>query len=412
MRISSLNMHNQGLNQMTKNSQRVLESQQQVASGERLSSAADDPVASTRILALQQDTALRTQYQNNLNTAENSLQREEAALKGVVSSMQRIRELTVQAGDGSYSETDRQALADEIAVRLDELKDLMNTKGADGVYIFAGFQASEPPFSERTGGGFDYSGDEGQRMLQISSSTTVPLNDSGKTLFVDIPAVENTVLTSASSTNTAVPAAVVSTGQIIDQEAWDAFFPDNLVITFNDEAATAPAGPNYSIQTRTGGIELASNVPFQDGDLIDAEGMSLRIEGVPRPGDSFLADSSPKQDLLTTVRRLEDGLNSAANDDAGRALMASLVDETLQNLDAAMDSVLSVQSQIGGRLNVIETTRGLHEDVDILTERILSEIKYVDEAEAISTLTLQTYLLEAAQQSFITINNLSLFNKL
>ncbi len=412
MRISSLQVYSQGLNQMTRNSAALLKTQEQVSTGERLGSAADDPVASTKILALQQETAIRTQYQSNLNSAENSLEREEAALNGVVNSLQRIRELTVQAGDGAYSETDRKALADEIAVRLDELKDLMNTKGADGVYIFAGFQASEPPFVERQGGGFGYNGDEGQRFVQISSSTRIPVNDSGKALFVDIPAVETTVLTRANPNNTAVPAAVISTGQIVDQEAWDAFSPDDLIISFNDETAVVPNGPNYSIKTREGGIAVATNVPFQDGDLISARGMSLRIEGVPRPNDTFFADSSPKQDLLTSVKRLQDGLESANNDPAGRELLGSLIDETLQNLDAAMESVLAVQSEIGGRLNVIETTRGLHEDVDILTESILAEIKYVDEAEAISTLTLQSYLLEAAQQSFVTINNLTLFNKL
>ena len=69
-------------------------------------------------------------------------------------------------------------------------------------------------------------------------------------------------------------------------------------------------------------------------------------------------------------------------------------------------------SEIGGRLNTIDNIDNLHQDVDLVSQDILSQLQDVDFAEAVSRLSMETFLLEAAQQSFAQINRLSLFNQL
>jgi flagellar hook-associated protein 3 FlgL len=71
-----------------------------------------------------------------------------------------------------------------------------------------------------------------------------------------------------------------------------------------------------------------------------------------------------------------------------------------------------VRSQLGARLNVVENARSLSADVKLVSQEVLSELSDVDFAEAVSRLSLQTFLLEAAQQSYTTISRLSLFNQL
>ncbi|RDH43249.1 flagellar hook-associated protein FlgL [Zooshikella ganghwensis] len=412
MRISNIDIFKAGLDQILKNNERVVNTQQQVASGRRIVSPGDDPVATTKVLAVNQELAILDQYKRNLGGAENNLKLEEAVLTGVVNIMQRLRELTIQAGDGILTEQDKQAIADEVEVRLQELQDSLNRKDAAGVYIFAGFQADQPPFIEKAGGGFEFTGDEGQRFLQIAASTTVAINDSGKGIFVDIPSAQKTFLTSASDSNTANPPARISVGQIVDQTELDAFYPEDIIITFNSETAVVPNGPNYTVKTASGGITLVSNQPFASGDSITIKGMTVDIDGVPNQGDSFFLKTSDKQDVLTTTKRLQDALNNSANDEQGRQLLAQLVSDTLINIDNTIESITDTQAKIGGRLNTIESTRNLQEDVEIVSEELLAELLYVDEAEAISRLSFENYLLQAAQQSYVAITNLSLFNQL
>ena len=85
-------------------------------------------------------------------------------------------------------------------------------------------------------------------------------------------------------------------------------------------------------------------------------------------------------------------------------------EEAKLNLDSAQTNLLEARSKVGARLNTLESTQALHEQVDVVSRQVLSELQDVDFAEAVSRLSLQTFILEAAQQSFARIANLSLFN--
>ena len=69
-----------------------------------------------------------------------------------------------------------------------------------------------------------------------------------------------------------------------------------------------------------------------------------------------------------------------------------------------------IKSKIGARQNTLDSVRTLHEGVELVNQQVLSELRDLDYAEALSRLTLETFTLEAAQQSFSRISTLSLFN--
>src|SRR5690606_19488348 len=122
----------------------------------------------------------------NLTAANNSLAQEEVTLNSVNTILLRVRELAGQAGNGALSADDRTAIAAELGEREDELLSLMNTRNARGEYLFSGFQGKTQPFVRGADGSYSYEGDEGQRKLQIASSLSIAISDSGKAVFENV----------------------------------------------------------------------------------------------------------------------------------------------------------------------------------------------------------------------------------
>jgi flagellar hook-associated protein 3 FlgL len=412
MRISTLQQHNTGVRQLLNNQASTVNTQQQISTGRRVLTPSDDPVASTRILQLQQDISLREQYMENVTGATNRLNLEEATLSSVTENISRIRELTVNAGNGSMTAEDRGFVAAEIDTRLEALVDLMNTKDASNTYIFAGFKGETEPFQTRPGGGVNYEGDDGERYLDVSNSTRIQTNDSGKKLFVDVNSIQDTFFTEGNSRNTGT--GLITNGFVNDQEVYSEFYPEDMIIQFNPDSFVTPSAPNYSVLTRSENraIDGLEGVEYTPGEELVVKGAAFKIAGDPEPGDSFVVRSSPKQSLVDTVAGLVEGLRSLQDNPEDSESLNVLIENSLSNLDFAQSSVSEVTSEIGGRLNTLENIENLHADVDLVSQEILSGLQDVDFAEAVSRLSLESFLLEAAQQSFVQINRLSLFNSL
>lgn len=412
MRVSTLQSFNKGLNSILDNQSQVNNTQQQVSTGRRVLTPADDPIAATKILQLQQDQALRDQFGKNMTGAEGRLTLEETQLSGITNNLTRLKELTVKAGDGSQTITDRQAIAAEIREILASTVDLMNSKDAGGEYLFGGFKGGTEPFQKNESGRYDYHGDEGQRFLSIASSTTVATGDNGKNLFEDVEAADNSFTTMVNPLNQGT--GIVNPGFVIDKDAYADFYPEDLVITFNADSAISPPGPNYTVRQSSDGriVEGMGARPYNPGQEIVVAGIGVKISGSPEPGDEFLVDSSEKQSITDTIFRLMDGLNNLEDNPTDSETLDNLLEDTLTNLAFAQTSISGVRSQVGARLNVIENTSSLAADIDIVSKSVLSELSDVDFAEAVSRLSLQTFLLETAQQSYSKIQNLSLFNQI
>ena len=85
---------------------------------------------------------------------------------------------------------------------------------------------------------------------------------------------------------------------------------------------------------------------------------------------------------------------------------------SLDDISKSLDKMLTTQSSVGTRLNVLDNQEGLNSDFVLNTKTVLSETEDLDYAEAISKLNLQTVSLQAAQQAFTQVKKLSLFNYL
>jgi flagellar hook-associated protein 3 FlgL len=316
----------------------INKTQEQMSTGKRVLSPADDPVASTTILQLNAELSRVQQYTKNIDAGSNSLNLEETALNSVVSLIQRMQELAVYAGNTAVlTRSDYQALASEVESRTQELLNLQNTKNSSGQYIFSGYQGSTQSFVDVGGGNYKYQGDDGQLRVQASATVTVGVSDSGKRIFVDVPSGNNTIHTSANPINRSQPAAFISAGEVIDQDAFDQFYPESMQVTFNAVSNVVPSSPNYTITEKLTGKIIVENQVYIAGEDIEANGVRFQVYGSPYPGTAPVPSLVPVNFTPTDFSVTSAGINISVGG----------ITETLV-LDQNITSVADMITALGG----------------------------------------------------------------
>lgn len=113
--------------------------------------------------------------------------------------------------------------------------------------------------------------------------------------------------------------------------------------------------------------------------------------------------------MFQTVQDLVNVFNTPATDAASRAALHDAVDEFLTDVDQSMEQIGMVRAEIGARLNAVESQKRANEDLALQLTEAISTLQDVDYAEAISRFNQQLTALQAAQQSFLRVQDLSLF---
>ncbi|MGM0632782.1 MAG: flagellar hook-associated protein FlgL [Pseudomonadota bacterium] len=410
IRMGTAQLYATGLKSMTEIQRQVTQTQEQIASNKRILTPADDPLAATRVLQLDQELRQADQYDNTLQSLESRLQREEGALDGVSDLMLRAQELINESGNGALNAEQRGYLAVELQGIVDNMAQFMNTRDAGGEYLFAGHQGGQQPFVKGEDGRYRYEGDEGQRQVRIGPTTTVAANDPGETLFMDIEATQTTLHAEAHDGNRGQPPAVISDARVEDRQAFEQFHPDGVVIEFQPRDDVSPPGNNYTVRRSSDGRVLMQNVPHSTGDRVQFGGASVRIDGEPAPGDSFEVQTTDQQSLLGNLENYIEALTRFGDSAGDREALNAQRDVVAGNLDNARTRLLETRSSVGARLNTVENARDSNAELRQVTEEARSGLADLDYAEAISRLTQESFVLEAAQASFSRVNRLSLFN--
>ena len=188
MRIATSQITDNAVASMQDLQAQLAKTQQQLSTGKRVLTPADDPSAAASILALNQSVSLTQQYLRNSDVAQTRLNLEDTTLSGATNILQRVHELAVQANSGTMSASDRRAIAAEVSQLSQQLQGLANTTDASGEYLFAGFKSNTQPFTDNGTGTISYNGDQGTRLLQIGPQRQIEVGDSGASVFMSIPA--------------------------------------------------------------------------------------------------------------------------------------------------------------------------------------------------------------------------------
>src|SRR5690606_15780578 len=120
----------------------------------------------------------------------------------------------------------------------------------------------------------------------------------------------------------------------------------------------------------------------------------------PAAGDEFNLQPQfqEQRSILNTVARLRQALEGSPATTNGNLSIRDEVAIALSNIDNSLGQVLEVQTEIGARLNMIDTTETDNESVTLVNKSIQADLRELDYAEALSRLSFQTIVLEAAQQ--------------
>ncbi len=165
----------------------LLRTQEQIATGRRINSFAEDPVASRKVLREQANLRQVESGRRTSSDAQLMLENAESALIGVGDALQRVFELNIQLANDSYDAPQRRAGADEVRQLREQLVSLANTE-RNGRYLFSGLGNTPDPF--QIDGTFN--GDSGRLTVPVGRNTTVDATVAGGEPFLDPAGGRNT----------------------------------------------------------------------------------------------------------------------------------------------------------------------------------------------------------------------------
>lgn len=298
MRISTGMIYDQGVSALQQQSSALMYTNLQIATGRRIVTPADDPVAAARVLDLRQSESVNKQFMDNQGAAEDALRMVEGQLNGAVDILQYVRDRALEANNAAMGPGELKMIATDIRAQYDALLAVGNSRDANGDYLFSGYKSNTRPFDGNPDNplGATYSGDQGSRTMQVSSSRFMPVSFAGDQIF-----------------------------------------------------------------------------PGGDKDVFRA--------------------------LAEFVSALESGtgINAAAT-------------STIDAIDANHDNVLRVIAQTGTQRMELGQLTEIGIDLDLQYKATMSRLQDLDYNEATSRLQQQELVLQAAQQSFMRVTGLSLFN--
>lgn len=317
MRISTSQFYETSAANYSRTYANVTKTGDEVASQIKLNTAADDPVGAARVLQLQQMGTMLNQYKSNIDTINTGVVNTETALNAITSSIQRAQELVLAAGNATYTDKDRQASAAELKELQTQILGLMNSKDADGSYLFSGSKSSTPPYAVNPDGTYSYQGDQTRNTLAIGSGISMASNTTGWDAFEQ---AVNTTRTSTTRTSPATDDGIVSLsgGSVSNSADYNSKFTTGqpYSITFlsstqykitdgsgADVTAEATSAGKFSSTSAANqtigfrGLELNLNINLTDAQYANS---SLADTALTTPAHSFQLAVSPS--TVSTAR--------------------------------------------------------------------------------------------------------------
>ncbi|MCG5499827.1 flagellar hook-associated protein FlgL [Ectothiorhodospira lacustris] len=420
MRISTTQMFQNGIDTMQRRQAEMSRTQNQLGTGRRILSPSDDPSGSVQTLQFESRIQQSKQFQRNGTLAEQRLRLTEVTMAAMNNGLHRVRTLAVQANNATQTPETRGYIALEMRQVMQEMVELGNTKDANGEYIFAGNQAHVQPFSMDGAGNIVYQGDGEQREVSISSVRTIRLGDAGSTVF---GGGGNELLKDGNGVFTVSPdpdadntgSGIITSGIVTDAGEWDGNTSYRLVFEGEGDnlgyrvVAVDDGSPVFPVDED--GNPSQDPIAYKQGAAISFQGIQVQVSGSPNDGDAFVIRPSEPHSIFDGLNKLVKALEKGRSG-GGTAPVNNAINQSLTEIDNMMEHLLSVRATVGTRLNAVESQAQLHGEQVLQLESTLSEIRDLDYAEAISRFSLQQVGLQAAQQSYVQVQRLSLFDYL
>lgn len=393
-RISTGMLYQQSINTMLAKQAKLAHTQQQLASGQKLVTAKDDPVAAGTAVGLDRAVAELERFAMNGNAVQNRLGLQENALTQVGDAMARIHELTIQANNAALGDDSRKAISTELKAIQAGLLDLANSTDGAGRYLFGGTADGSAPFAI-SNGGVIYSGDQTQRQVEVAPDMFVSDTLPGSEVFIRLRTGDGRIDGRADAGNT-------GTGLLMDFSVTDTSVWNGGSYQLNFTA------PN-TYEVRDAANVLVASGTYTKGESIAFAGVQMKIDGQPAAGDSFSVGPSGTRDIFATVQGLIDTLETNPTTDAQRAAMQNGLQNAMRDVATAQGRMIDARASGGAQLSAIDDAAALREANSITLKGTLSTLRDLDWAEAIGRYEMENTALQAAQTVFMQMQSLSLF---
>jgi flagellar hook-associated protein 3 FlgL len=406
MRISTSQLNQNAVNAIMQDETALSTTQYQLSTGKSINTPADNPVGEVQLLQLNATASQYQQYVSNGQSANTNLTLEESALSSSTTTLQSIRDLVVQANSGGNNASDMQDLATQISALEKQLLGTANSQNAQGEYLFSGYSNGTQPFVRGSSGSISYVGDSGVSSVQIAGGTSVQTGDAGSTVFMNIPGGNGTFSTGSAAGNTG--SGVIDTGSVNDAPAWNAAetaVPGPYTITFSDAT-------DYAVTDSAGNTVTSGTYDASQGGEISFDGIQVGITGTPAATDSFTVAPATNQSVFNSLDKLVTALNGAASTPSERAQLSTTLNNSLQSIDQALGQVSQVTTNVGSRISLISSVNNTLTSASTTVQSQIADLSSIDYAQATSQYSQQYIALQAAEQSYASIGQLSLFKYL
>ncbi|NVK74374.1 MAG: flagellar hook-associated protein FlgL [Oceanospirillaceae bacterium] len=436
MRVTNNLIYGQASKSIGQANDKILNIQSKIGAQTNILKPSDDPVGASQILLYDGKNQTLKQYDEAMKMAKGNLEYQEVALDSMNDFLDTAAALFIQAQNDINTQADVNAIAHEISLITESMADLMNSKNADGGYIFAGTDSQSPAFVLGSDGRYHWSGNEGQKYAQISEDLKIPVTNSGKALFQDI-------WTNRTFNAKIVDGNVLMTDKIQDQSDLDAFMAKNydpehpelntyqLMTSYpegegpkadagnskNDDSDTEEKPNNYHLYTgmpanyvikNSKGEEIESGT-YTIGKPIVFSGMSFILDGEPGASVDITLNKPVKDNVLNQIN---DSLAVLRDVNSTYEEREAAFFSATYSINSARQRIGDGRSEIGARLNMIEDREDYSSANQLSNTVAQSREGELDMGAAATELSMKESALNASQKVFSRMSNLSLFNQM
>ena len=388
----------------------------EISSGQAITTPADNPLGAAQAVQLSMQGATLSQYASNQSSALTALGSEDSTLSSVTQALQSVNTQLLSAGDATLNDTNRSAIAATLQQLNTTLMTLANTKSPSGGYLFGGFQSASQPFTQNSAGTVVYNGDNGISSTEISSTTSIATGDSGAAVFMSVtPETASPVAyAAAGNTGTAIVGAVSTTNAVASASG------DTYGITFS--VTGTPAVTTYTVSdTNSAGTTTSAAQPFTAGSAITlgTSGQSVTVTGVPANGDAFTVQPATQvpasqggTNIFSTIQNMITALQTPADTPTTAAALTNTLNVGLTQVQNALSNITTVQATVGGREQQLQAMQTVNQSESLQNTNSLADLTSIDLPSTISKYTQTQYSLQASQEAFVQVQQMSLFQYL
>jgi flagellar hook-associated protein 3 FlgL len=398
MRISTATFNNDAVSQMDQLETELQQTQMELSSGSQIQNAADNPIGAAEVNQMSVEVSASTQYVTNSTSANTNLSLEEQALSNATSIMQNAVSLATEANNSALTPANRADIATQLQQDLASLTSIGNTTDSAGNYLFGGYANTSPPFTQ-SNGTVTYNGSDQVEQVQISANQSISGGDTGATAFMNIPTGNGTFTVSAASTNTGT--ASIGGGTVTDPTTYAADAATGTgtyTISFTDPS-------DYQVTDSNGNV--VGSGTYTTGDTISFNGAEVTLNGTPAAGDSFTVAPAGTSSAFSALSNLITTLNSTT---LNSGQLTTQVNAAVQQIQNSVTNFSNVSASVGARINAITASQSTAASVTTTLKTNISGLQDTDYTQATTQLSTEELALQAAQESYASLEKLSLFN--